>query len=59
MNEQDPLTLLDIPSATLEARQSRSHRFEVPDSDAVRILELTVTIVFQVSQPASQSVRLQ
>ena len=42
-----PLVLLDVIDATLQSRQSRSHRFEIPNRDDQRILDITVSIVFQ------------
>ena len=45
--QTDVLTLLDVKEATLEARQSRLHHFEIRDSDAARVLSVTVSIVYQ------------
>lgn len=47
VTQKDVLTLLDVKEATLESRQSRSHHFDISDSDAARVLSLTVSIVFQ------------
>eukprot|EP01038_Epipyxis_sp_PR26KG_P004789 gene4789-6716_t len=44
---KDPMTLLTVKDATLQARQSRSHYFSLPDRESLRILDLTVSIVFQ------------
>lgn len=45
--ESEPLVLLDIPDMTLQARQSRSHRFDIPDQDDSRVLEICVSVIFQ------------
>lgn len=45
--EPNPLVLLDICDLALQARQSRSHRFDIPDQDDSRILEICVSIMFQ------------
>jgi len=44
---KEPLVLFDTRDVKLEARQSRAHRFEIPDRDDSRVLDLTVSIVFQ------------
>lgn len=43
----DTTNLFDVASASLLSRQSRSHYFTVKDSDSLRVLDLTITIVFQ------------
>ena len=47
VTQKEMLTLLDVKEATLESRQSRSHHFEIRDTDTARVLSLTVSIVFQ------------
>lgn len=43
----EPKVLFETKDLTLQARQSRSHRFQVPDRDDTRVLEIIVSIVFQ------------
>jgi len=43
----DPLIVFSEKDLHLNSRQSRAHRFELPDRDDARVLEITVTIVFQ------------
>lgn len=38
---------LMFPIALPQARQSRSHRFEIADKESMRVLDLTITIVYQ------------
>eukprot|EP00981_Chlorochromonas_danica_P003055 scaffold607_cov160-Ochromonas_danica.AAC.28 len=45
--ESEPMTLLNIQGATLQARQSRSHYFTIPERESLRILEITVSVIFQ------------
>lgn len=41
------LQLCEINDQELAARQSRSHRFDIPEKDESRVLEFAVTILFQ------------
>ena len=43
----EKLIVLEVKNAKLNARQSRSHRFQVHDRDDMRLLNLTVSIVYQ------------
>lgn len=45
--ESEPMTLLNVQGATLQARQSRSHYFTIPERESLRILEITVSVIFQ------------
>jgi hypothetical protein len=45
--KKDQMTLYECKEAILQARQSRAHRFDLPDRDDARILDITVSIVFQ------------
>ncbi|RYH22833.1 hypothetical protein EON65_18680 [archaeon] len=45
--EKEPMVLFDIKGSSIQPRQSRSHYFSIPDRESQRILELTVSIVFQ------------
>jgi hypothetical protein len=45
--QNDPMTLLEIKDASLEARQSRSHYFSIPSRESIRALDITVSIVFK------------
>lgn len=47
VTQKGKLTLLDVSDATLESRQSRSHHFSIQDLDSKRILDLTVSVVYQ------------
>jgi hypothetical protein len=47
MQQKEPLTLLKIDSATLQARQSRSHYFTLPNRESVRALDITVSLVYK------------
>jgi hypothetical protein len=40
-------TLLEEKETTLNARTSRSHKFEIPDLDSCRVLNLCVSITYQ------------
>ena len=40
-------TLYDEPGTTLDSRKSRAHHFDVPDRDNLRVLDLTVSLIFQ------------
>jgi hypothetical protein len=44
---KDLLPLFSISDVTLSARQSRSHYFSIPDRENQRVLELSVSVVFQ------------
>ena len=41
------LTVFEEHNATILARQSRSHRFDLPDRDDARILNLSISVTFQ------------
>ena len=43
----DPLTIFEVNNLQLDSRQSRSHKFEIPNRDDQRILEVNVSIIFQ------------
>jgi len=43
----EPLCVFETKEATLQSRQSRSHRFEIPNRDEQKCLDITVSIVFQ------------
>lgn len=43
----EQITILEVPETTLAARQSRTHRFDLPDKEDSRILDITVSILFQ------------
>ena len=43
----EPLSIFTIQDSVLSARQSRAHKFDLPDRDDARILDITVSIVFQ------------
>jgi len=43
----EPLVVFETKEATLQSRQSRSHRFEIPNRDEQKCLDITVSIVFQ------------
>ena len=45
--QSDPLILLDVSDLALQARQSRSHRFDIQDQDDSRVLEICVSVMFQ------------
>jgi hypothetical protein len=45
--QKDSHPIFAVPEASLQSRQSRSHRFEIPDTDSTRVLELTVSVIFQ------------
>ena len=45
--QKDKLPLLEVTDAVIDARQSRIHRFVVPDREDARILDITVSIVYQ------------
>jgi hypothetical protein len=46
--ECDKTTFLyQTKDVSINARQSRSHHFEVPDRDDLNVLDITVTVVFQ------------
>jgi hypothetical protein len=45
--QKEPSALFEITNQTLEARQSRSHYFEVQDRADARVLDLTVSVLFQ------------
>ena len=47
ITHSDHLKIFEICDQELAARQSRCHRFEIPEKDDSRILEFTVTILFQ------------
>lgn len=47
ISKKDPYTLLNVTHAKLLTGQSRSHRFFVPNKDDSRILNITVSIIFQ------------
>lgn len=42
----DIKTILEIPSTELKSRQSRSHRFDVPELEDMHVLDFTVSIVY-------------
>jgi hypothetical protein len=44
--DHDPVTFLTVTNAILKTRQTRSHRFTIPDSDDLRVLDITVNITF-------------
>jgi hypothetical protein len=44
---KEPMTLFTINDSMIQARQSRSHYFSIPDKESVRVIEFTVSIVFQ------------
>ncbi len=43
----EPLVVFETKDAVLQSRQSRSHRFEIPNRDDQKVLEVTVSIIFQ------------
>lgn len=45
--QKQPLVLFNARDVKLEARQSRAHRFELPNRDDARVLDITVSIIFQ------------
>lgn len=45
--QKDKLPLLEVTDSLIDARQSRIHRFVVPDREDARILDITVSIVYQ------------
>jgi hypothetical protein len=47
MQQSEPLSLLEVKNASLQARQSRSHYFTLPSRESVRALDITVSIVFK------------
>lgn len=47
VQEKEPMTLFEIQGSTIQTRQSRSHYFTIAEKESLRILELTVSIVFQ------------
>eukprot|EP01040_Poterioochromonas_malhamensis_P013046 gene13046-14311_t len=44
---KDPHNLFSLKETTIQSRQSRSHYFTIPDRENLRVLEFTVSIVFQ------------
>jgi hypothetical protein len=42
-----PMTLLEVKNNVLQARQSRSHRFTVPNTEDCRTLDITVSVLYQ------------
>ena len=46
MISSEPFELLNEPAKSLQARESRTHVFVLPDTDDLRALELTVTLEF-------------
>jgi hypothetical protein len=47
LGKKDRLTIFELKDAVLQSRQSRSHRFKLPDRADARILDITVSITFQ------------
>lgn len=45
--KQDRMSVFEIKDATLQSRQSRSHKFELSDRDDARVLDISVSIVYQ------------
>lgn len=43
----DPVVMLSSQRNSLLARQSKAHRFEIPDNPDMRILDITVSVIFQ------------
>jgi hypothetical protein len=43
----DTMTLHEENDVMIQARQSKSHYFQVPDRENVRVLDITVSVVFQ------------
>jgi hypothetical protein len=43
----EQLNIFDVKDVNLQARQSRSHRFDLPDREDARILDITVSIMYQ------------
>lgn len=48
---EEALFPLQITNASLRMRQSRSHRFSLPDDDNLRVLDITVAITFTGALP--------
>ena len=44
---EEPFTFFDVSDLHLQSRQSRSHRFEIPNREDTRVLEFSVSIIFQ------------
>jgi multidrug efflux pump subunit AcrA (membrane-fusion protein) len=47
IQRKEPFTLLTVTHAKLITGQSRSHRFLIPNKDDSRILNVTVSVIFQ------------
>jgi hypothetical protein len=47
LQEKETVSLFSVKDVTLSSRQSRSHYFSIPDRENQRILELSVSVVFQ------------
>lgn len=47
LQETEPMSLFSIKDNSIQARQSRSHYFTIPDREQMRVLEMTVSVVFQ------------
>merc|ERR1711871_37435 len=43
----EQITVSEVEEQRLDSRQSRSHRFELPDREDARILDITVSVLFQ------------
>jgi hypothetical protein len=44
---ETPITLLEVKNSVLQARQSRAHRFTVPNTEDCRTLDITVSVLYQ------------
>jgi hypothetical protein len=44
---KEPMTLFSLSDTMIQARQSRSHYFTIPDVEHMRVIEFTVSILFQ------------
>jgi hypothetical protein len=44
---EEPMTLFHVDDLHLQSRQSRSHRFEIPNREDSRVMEFSVSIIFQ------------
>jgi hypothetical protein len=44
---KEPMTLFSLSDTIIQARQSRSHYFTIPDVEDMRVIEFTISILFQ------------
>lgn len=47
LQEKEPMILFEVKDAMLQARQSKSHYFSIPNRENLRVVDLTVSILYQ------------